>query len=59
LEAVLSNADLTRNKLCPCGSGVKIKKCHESAIEIIKCLGREKITSDLLGIRKWISEQLV
>lgn len=54
LKMILSKADLTRNKLCPCCSGRKIKHCHEKAIETIKSLGREKIASDL----KKISESL-
>ncbi|WP_284650740.1 hypothetical protein [Flavobacterium terrisoli] len=51
LEMILNKADLTRNRMCPCSSGEKIKNCHEKEIETIKSLGREKITSNLKKIR--------
>lgn len=46
LSMILSKADLTRNKLCPCSSGKKIKNCHGKAIEVIKSFGRDKIVND-------------
>lgn len=52
LEMILNKTDLTRNRLCPCNSGKKIKNCHEKAIETIKSIGRVKITNDLKKIRK-------
>ncbi|KFF16937.1 hypothetical protein [Flavobacterium hydatis] len=52
LEQILNKKDLTRNRLCPCKSGEKIKNCHEKIIETIKTIGREKISSDLAKIKK-------
>lgn len=52
LEQILNKKDLTRNRLCPCKSGKKIKNCHEKTIEIIKTIGREKILCDLIKIKK-------
>lgn len=52
LEQILSKKDLTRNRLCPCMSGEKIKNCHLKAIETIKTIGREKILDDLAKIKK-------
>lgn len=52
LNKILSKGDLTRNKLCPCGSGRKIKKCHEKEIDTIKSFGRSKIEKDFIKIKK-------
>lgn len=52
LEMILNKADLTRNRMCPCNSGEKIKNCHEKEIETIKSIGREKLTNDLKKIKK-------
>lgn len=57
LESILSGADLTRNTLCPCGSEIKTKQCHEKEIEIIKSLGRTKIEKDASEIGKWLLAQ--
>lgn len=54
LEHIIHKKDLTRNRLCPCRSGKKIKNCHEKTIGIIKTIGREKMIYDL----KKISETL-
>jgi hypothetical protein len=55
LEQILNKKDLTRNKLCPCGTNKKIKNCHEKTIETIKTIGREKMTSDLKEIKNTLN----
>jgi hypothetical protein len=52
IEMILNKSDLTRNRLCPCKSGKKIKICHELTIETIKSIGRTKITDDLKKLEK-------
>ncbi len=52
LELIINKKDLTRNRLCPCKSGEKIKNCHEKSIEAIKTIGREKMLYDLAKIKK-------
>lgn len=56
LEMIIKNCDLTRNRLCPCNSGKKIKQCHEKSIEIIKTTGRSKILDDLKKMKRYILE---
>ncbi|MEL1248384.1 SEC-C domain-containing protein [Flavobacterium helocola] len=51
IEIIIKNNDLTRNRLCPCNSGKKIKKCHETSIELIKTLGKVKILDDLKKLK--------
>ena len=51
IEIIIKNNDLTRNRLCPCNSGKKIKKCHEKSIELIKTLGKVKILDDLKKLK--------
>ena len=56
LKNILDQADLTRNRFCPCGSGIKIKRCHRIAIETLKSLGREKNTNDCKKLEKYLLE---
>ena len=45
LTPVLANSALVgRNKKCPCGSGVKYKRCHLGSVErVIRSIGSDKV----------------
>lgn len=51
LERITKKSFIGRNDRCPCGSGKKVKQCHQQSIETIKTLGMEKVKSDLENIR--------
>ena len=51
LEALISNTLLTRNEKCWCGSNKKYKNCHESALEFLKSVGKNKVLSDLKNFK--------
>ena len=52
LELMISNKIPERNALCPCGSKTKYKKCHQSAIEFLAQVGKERLKEDLVGFKK-------
>lgn len=51
LTKVLNRQGLGRNDKCPCTSGLKLKFCHEKAIETIKSFGPSKIKKDIENIQ--------
>lgn len=55
LTKVLTKESLGRNGKCVCGSGLKIKFCHENEIEIIKSFGSFKIKEDLESIQSYLN----
>jgi hypothetical protein len=55
LKRVLYKQGLGRNNKCPCGSGLKLKNCHETGIETIKSFGPVKIEKDIENIEKYLS----
>lgn len=57
LKKILNKRDLTRNRICPCNSGEKIKNCHEKAIATIKSIGRGKIIKDFESIKKHLNSK--
>ncbi len=57
LEMILNHKDLTRNRMCPCNGGKKIKNCHQKQIETIKSIGREKIIKDFQSISRSLNSQ--
>lgn len=48
---IFNKQGLGRNDKCPCASGLKLKFCHEKAIEIIKSFGPVKIKKDVENIQ--------
>lgn len=50
LSRLTNNSLLGRNDKCPCGSGKKIKHCHQNSIDILKTLGNEQLSTDLKNI---------
>ncbi|SDF43802.1 SEC-C motif-containing protein [Mucilaginibacter pineti] len=57
LKKVLNKQGLSRNDRCPCGSGLKVKSCHETGIETIKSFGPVKIKKDIENIEKHLSAE--
>jgi SEC-C motif len=53
LQTLLQPLKLGRNGLCPCGSGRKLKKCHDLTMEELKSLGTAKIREDLRNLQTW------
>jgi hypothetical protein len=51
LTKILNKKGLGRNDKCPCASGLKLKFCHEKAIEVIKSFGASKINKDIESIQ--------
>lgn len=47
LRAIVQKRDVGRNAKCPCGSGEKVKRCHEESILFLKTLDRKLLESDL------------
>lgn len=52
LEAILSKVNDGRNDLCPCGSGIKLKRCHWNAYIFLKSVGLAVLKSDLRKFQK-------
>jgi hypothetical protein len=52
LEAILSKVNDGRNNLCPCGSGIKLKRCHWNAYTFLKSLDMTVLKSDLRSFQK-------
>lgn len=52
LESILSNELPGRNAMCPCGSKEKYKRCHMYSIDILKAVGKDKLTEDLRSFSK-------
>jgi len=50
LQQITSKGKIGRNAPCPCGSGKKTKNCHQSSIDTLKTLGKDKLLSDLKNI---------
>lgn len=50
LTKILNKEGLGRNDKCPCASGLKLKFCHEKAIEV-KSFGSSKIKKDVESIK--------
>jgi hypothetical protein len=46
LNSVINNSGISRNDTCPCGSGLKVKNCHQREIETIKTLGYDRVKTD-------------
>ncbi len=51
LHQIVIKSGISRNDKCPCGSGEKIKICHQQSINTIKMLGIAKIKTDLENIK--------
>ncbi len=47
LTQIFNKQGLGRNDKCPCGSHLKLKVCHDKAIETIKSFGRSQIKKDI------------
>jgi hypothetical protein len=56
LERIISSIKIGRNDDCPCGSGLKVKRCHFNSIKIIKSLGSAKIKNDIESIKANITQ---
>ncbi|WGQ09017.1 SEC-C metal-binding domain-containing protein [Pedobacter gandavensis] len=54
LTAITTKTGISRNELCPCGSHLKVKNCHQKSIEDIKTLGQKRIVLDLNSITNHI-----
>ncbi|SEK76200.1 SEC-C motif-containing protein [Olivibacter domesticus] len=54
LKNILCKKGLGRNDKCPCGSGLKLKKCHKASIETIKTFGFSKVQKDIQDIEKYL-----
>lgn len=55
LYAVVTNSIPSRNELCLCGSGLKIKKCHLIKINTLKSLSNSRLISDLINFEKSVN----
>lgn len=49
LNALTESLQLERNAPCLCGSGIKMKKCHLSALELLKAVGVKQLRQDLVA----------
>lgn len=47
LENYLSVAKPRRNEKCYCGSGIKLKKCHLDAVNILRATSKKELQGDL------------
>lgn len=55
LTQILNKEHFGRNDKCCCGSGLKLKFCHDKAVEIIKSFGPLKIKRDIENIQIYLA----
>ena len=51
LQAIFASRSIGRNAACPCGSGKKLKRCHQQSYDLLKSVGKEILSSDLQGFK--------
>lgn len=52
LECYLKESKPRRNENCYCGSGIKLKKCHLDAVNILRATSRVELQNDYEKIKK-------
>jgi len=52
IQAILNNRLPERNKLCPCNSMTKFKKCHQASVEFLIQVGIDQLKKDLQGFEE-------
>ncbi|WP_445734260.1 SEC-C metal-binding domain-containing protein [Mariniflexile sp.] len=55
IYSVASNTIPSRNELCLCGSGLKIKQCHLMKIKSLNSLSKNRLISDLINFEKTVN----
>lgn len=52
LKRIITKSSIGRNDSCPCGSGKKIKNCHQNSIDTMKMFGNSRLLADLQNIQE-------